>query len=192
MEDRLHEIEEEIARAEVAIALCETGLQSFVSAEETQRQTQELASPEGRFAELDEGMGRTVGDARNRWLAPVCYEQGGVGPTRQNGDMFHVEHCTGYYVRINIYIIALYVKQTMRVTTRLKLLDIRVLVPALPFNSVSTCRAISFSVSKTPTPWKATASMTGSFFLRSSLERAPTGRYSAGRACSVAGRRESC
>jgi hypothetical protein len=42
MEDRLHEIEEEIARAEVAIALCETGLQSFVSAEETQRQTQEL------------------------------------------------------------------------------------------------------------------------------------------------------
>ncbi len=43
MEDRLHEIEEEIARAESAIALCETGLQSFVSAEETQRQTQELA-----------------------------------------------------------------------------------------------------------------------------------------------------
>ncbi len=43
MEDRLHEIEEEIARAEAAIALCETQLQSFVSAEETQRQTQELA-----------------------------------------------------------------------------------------------------------------------------------------------------
>jgi ATP-binding cassette subfamily F protein 3 len=43
MEDRLHEIEEEIARTEAAIALCETGLQSFVSAEETQRQTQELA-----------------------------------------------------------------------------------------------------------------------------------------------------
>jgi len=43
MEDRLHEIEEEIARAETAIALCETELQSFVSAEETQRQTQELA-----------------------------------------------------------------------------------------------------------------------------------------------------
>jgi len=42
MEDRLHEIEEEIARAEAAIALCETELQSFVSAEETQRQTQEL------------------------------------------------------------------------------------------------------------------------------------------------------
>src|SRR5271154_1119671 len=43
MEDRLHEIEEEISRAEAAIAVCETGLQSFVSAEETQRQTQELA-----------------------------------------------------------------------------------------------------------------------------------------------------
>ena len=43
MEERLHEIEEEIARAEAAIALCETQLQSFVSAEETQRQTQELA-----------------------------------------------------------------------------------------------------------------------------------------------------
>jgi hypothetical protein len=43
MEDRLHEIEEEIARAEAAIALCETQLQSFVNAEETQRQTQELA-----------------------------------------------------------------------------------------------------------------------------------------------------
>ncbi|MGA8235833.1 MAG: hypothetical protein WB918_04885, partial [Candidatus Sulfotelmatobacter sp.] len=38
-----HEIEEEIARAEAAIASCETGLQSFVSAEETQRQTLELA-----------------------------------------------------------------------------------------------------------------------------------------------------
>ncbi len=43
MEDRLHEIEEEIARAEAAIALCETQLQSFVSVEETQRQTLELA-----------------------------------------------------------------------------------------------------------------------------------------------------
>jgi ATP-binding cassette, subfamily F, member 3 len=43
MEDRLREIEEEIARAEAAIALCETQLQSFVSADETQRQTQELA-----------------------------------------------------------------------------------------------------------------------------------------------------
>jgi ATP-binding cassette subfamily F protein 3 len=44
MEGRLHEIEEEIARAEAAIAMCETKLQSFVSAEETQRKTQELAA----------------------------------------------------------------------------------------------------------------------------------------------------
>jgi len=43
MEDRLHEVEEEITRTEAAIALCETELQSFVSVDETQRQTQELA-----------------------------------------------------------------------------------------------------------------------------------------------------
>src|SRR5271163_3462682 len=42
MEDRLHDIEEEIARVEAAIASCETGLLSFVSAEETQRQGLEL------------------------------------------------------------------------------------------------------------------------------------------------------
>jgi ATP-binding cassette, subfamily F, member 3 len=42
MEDRLHEVEWEIARAEAAIGLCQTQLQSFVSAEETQRQAQEL------------------------------------------------------------------------------------------------------------------------------------------------------
>jgi multidrug resistance efflux pump len=44
MEQRLHEVEEEIGRAEAAIAHCETQLQSFVSAEETQRQGQELAN----------------------------------------------------------------------------------------------------------------------------------------------------
>jgi ATP-binding cassette, subfamily F, member 3 len=43
MEDRLHEIEEEIACAEAAIALFEMQLQSFVSAEEKQRQTLGLA-----------------------------------------------------------------------------------------------------------------------------------------------------
>jgi ATP-binding cassette, subfamily F, member 3 len=43
MEDRLHEIEEAITRAEAAIAMCETQLQSFVSAEETQSLTHELA-----------------------------------------------------------------------------------------------------------------------------------------------------
>ncbi|MGA2965819.1 MAG: ABC-F family ATP-binding cassette domain-containing protein [Terriglobales bacterium] len=52
MEDRLHEIEEEIARAEAAIALCETALQSFVSAEETQRQTQELATHKSALQNL--------------------------------------------------------------------------------------------------------------------------------------------
>jgi len=44
MQDRLHEIEEEISRTEAAVAHCETQLQNFVSAEETQRQTQELAA----------------------------------------------------------------------------------------------------------------------------------------------------
>ena len=52
MEDRLHEIEEEIARTEAAIALYETGLQSFVSAEETQRQTQELAGHKNALQNL--------------------------------------------------------------------------------------------------------------------------------------------
>ena len=44
MQDRLAEVEEEINRVETAIALCETQLQTFVSAEETQRETQELAA----------------------------------------------------------------------------------------------------------------------------------------------------
>jgi ATP-binding cassette, subfamily F, member 3 len=52
MEDRLHEIEEEIARAEAAIALCETQLQSFVSAQETQRQNQELADQKSELQNL--------------------------------------------------------------------------------------------------------------------------------------------
>ncbi|MGB8979298.1 MAG: ABC-F family ATP-binding cassette domain-containing protein, partial [Terriglobales bacterium] len=42
MQNRLREIEEEITKTEAAIALTEGRLQSFVSAEETQRQTQEL------------------------------------------------------------------------------------------------------------------------------------------------------
>jgi hypothetical protein len=52
MEDRLHEIEEEIARAEAAIALCETQLQNFVSAQETQRQNQELADQKSELQNL--------------------------------------------------------------------------------------------------------------------------------------------
>jgi ATP-binding cassette subfamily F protein 3 len=52
MEDRLHEIEEEIVRGEAAIAQCETGLQSFVSAVETQRQSQELARRKSEMQSL--------------------------------------------------------------------------------------------------------------------------------------------
>jgi ATP-binding cassette, subfamily F, member 3 len=42
MEDRVHGLEEEISRTEAAIARLETALQNFVSAEESQRQSQEL------------------------------------------------------------------------------------------------------------------------------------------------------
>jgi len=63
MEDRLHEVEEEITRMEAAIALCETQLQTFVSAEETQRQTQDLAARKSdlqnlmnEWEELSEGL----------------------------------------------------------------------------------------------------------------------------------------
>jgi ATP-binding cassette subfamily F protein 3 len=42
MEDRIHELEAEISRAETVIAQCETALQDFVSADESQRQSQEL------------------------------------------------------------------------------------------------------------------------------------------------------
>jgi len=52
MEDRLHEIEEEISRTEAAITQCETGLQSFVSAEETQRQNQELLNVKSTLQHL--------------------------------------------------------------------------------------------------------------------------------------------
>jgi len=44
MQDRVHELEEEINRLEAAIADCEAALQTYVSAEETQRQTSELAT----------------------------------------------------------------------------------------------------------------------------------------------------
>jgi ATP-binding cassette, subfamily F, member 3 len=42
MEDRIRELEAEISRAETSIAQCETAMQDFVSAEESQRQAQEL------------------------------------------------------------------------------------------------------------------------------------------------------
>jgi ATP-binding cassette, subfamily F, member 3 len=42
MENRVHELEQEITRLEAAIAACESALQTFVSADETQRLTQQL------------------------------------------------------------------------------------------------------------------------------------------------------
>jgi ATP-binding cassette subfamily F protein 3 len=58
MEDRVHELESEINRLEDTIAECEASLQSFVSAEETQRVTQELAvrktELQSRLAEWEE------------------------------------------------------------------------------------------------------------------------------------------
>jgi ATP-binding cassette subfamily F protein 3 len=43
MEDRIHELEAEINRAETVIAQCETAMQDFVSADESQRQSLALA-----------------------------------------------------------------------------------------------------------------------------------------------------
>jgi ATP-binding cassette subfamily F protein 3 len=43
LEDRIHELEAEISRTETAIAQYETALQDFVSADESQRQSHELA-----------------------------------------------------------------------------------------------------------------------------------------------------
>jgi ATP-binding cassette subfamily F protein 3 len=42
MEDRIHQLEGAISRAETAIAQCETAMQDFVSADESQRQSQQL------------------------------------------------------------------------------------------------------------------------------------------------------
>jgi len=52
MEDRVHELEEEIGRTEAAIANLETALQSYVSVEETQRQSQELGRSKAAHARL--------------------------------------------------------------------------------------------------------------------------------------------
>jgi ATP-binding cassette subfamily F protein 3 len=52
MEDRLREIEEGISKTEAAIAVSEGQLQSFVSAEETQRQTQELTMRKNELRDL--------------------------------------------------------------------------------------------------------------------------------------------
>ena len=52
MEDRVHELEEAINRAETEIANLETALQDFVSAEESQRQSQELDQHKASHAAL--------------------------------------------------------------------------------------------------------------------------------------------
>ena len=52
MEDRVTELEQEISRAENEIARLETALQSFVSADESQRQAQELNSGKAAHAAL--------------------------------------------------------------------------------------------------------------------------------------------
>ena len=52
MEDRVHELEEKISRAESAIERLETALQNFVSADESQRQSQELEQHKASHAAL--------------------------------------------------------------------------------------------------------------------------------------------
>jgi ATP-binding cassette subfamily F protein 3 len=54
IEDRVHELEEEISQTEAAIAHLETALQNFVSAEESQRQSQELGQHKANHATLIE------------------------------------------------------------------------------------------------------------------------------------------
>jgi ATP-binding cassette, subfamily F, member 3 len=52
MEDRVHVLEDEISRTESAIANLETALQNFVSADESQRQSQELDQHKSAHAAL--------------------------------------------------------------------------------------------------------------------------------------------
>jgi len=63
IEDRVHELEDAISRAETAIAACETALQNFVSAEESQRQSQALDHHKASHAALIEeweGLSQTL------------------------------------------------------------------------------------------------------------------------------------
>ncbi len=52
MEDRVNELEEEIGRVEAAVAHLETAMQDFISAEESQRQAQELDRHKAAHAAL--------------------------------------------------------------------------------------------------------------------------------------------
>jgi ATP-binding cassette subfamily F protein 3 len=63
IEDRIHELEDAISRAEAAIAASETALQNFVSAEESQRQSQALDQHKANHAGLIkewEGLSQTL------------------------------------------------------------------------------------------------------------------------------------
>ena len=63
IEDRVHELEDAISRAEAAIAASETALQNFVSAEESQRQSQALDHHKASHAALIEeweGLSQTL------------------------------------------------------------------------------------------------------------------------------------
>jgi ATP-binding cassette, subfamily F, member 3 len=52
IEDRVRELEAEISREEAAIAQCETAMQEFVSAEESQRQSEELGARKSAHAAM--------------------------------------------------------------------------------------------------------------------------------------------
>ena len=52
MEDRVHELERNISGVEAAIADLETAMQNFVSADESQRQSQELDRHKASYAAL--------------------------------------------------------------------------------------------------------------------------------------------
>ena len=52
MEDRSREIEEDIARVEAAIAICESGLLNYVSAEQTRRHNLDLEKHREQLAQL--------------------------------------------------------------------------------------------------------------------------------------------
>ena len=59
MEDRIRELEAEISRAEAVIAQCETALQNFVSAEESQTPVPRTRPAQNRARRIPQGMGRT-------------------------------------------------------------------------------------------------------------------------------------
>ena len=82
MEDRIRELEAEINRAETMIAQCETALQDFVSADESQRQCRGTRPAESRARRLSQGMGRSQPVAAGSRLTEVRRESPTVKPPR--------------------------------------------------------------------------------------------------------------